>query len=68
MAKISMIVKEKKRKEKASKGKFPKVKLHNRCSICGRPKGYYRMFGVCRLCFRKLAHEGKLPGVLKSSW
>lgn len=68
MAKTSMIVKEEKRTAKASRGKFPKVKLHNRCSLCGRPRGYYRYFGTCRLCLRKLAHEGKLPGVLKSSW
>jgi small subunit ribosomal protein S14 len=63
-----MIVKEEKRQEKAKKSKFPVVRLHSRCSICGRPRGYYRQFGTCRLCLRKLAHEGKLPGVLKSSW
>lgn len=68
MAKTSMIVKEVKRQTKAARGKFPKVKLHNRCNLCGRPRAYYRFFGTCRLCLRKLAHEGKLPGVLKSSW
>ncbi|MCJ7828056.1 type Z 30S ribosomal protein S14 [Patescibacteria group bacterium] len=40
----------------------------NRCAICGRPRGYIRFFGVCRLCFRKLAHKGELPGVTKASW
>ncbi len=45
-----------------------KVRLHNRCSITGRPKGYYRKFGVSRLVFRRLAHAGELPGVRKSSW
>ncbi len=40
----------------------------NRCLLCGRPKGYMRMFGLCRLCFRKLAHKGELPGVTKASW
>lgn len=68
MAKTSMIVKEEKRAAKAARGKFPKVRLHNRCSLCGRPRAFYRQFGTCRLCLRKLAHDGKLPGVLKSSW
>ncbi|MCX8228763.1 MAG: 30S ribosomal protein S14 [Planctomycetota bacterium] len=44
------------------------VRLHNRCSITGRPKGYYRKFGVSRLVFRRLAHQGQLPGVRKASW
>lgn len=39
----------------------------NRCQICGRPRGYIRLFGLCRLCFRELAHRGELPGVVKSS-
>ncbi|HAE23512.1 MAG TPA: type Z 30S ribosomal protein S14 [Spirochaetaceae bacterium] len=40
----------------------------NRCKICGRPRGYMRKFDMCRICFRKLASEGFLPGVTKSSW
>ena len=68
MAKTSMVVKEVKRQKKVASGKMSKVKLHNRCSLCGRPRAYYRHFGTCRLCLRKLAHDGKLPGVLKSSW
>ncbi|MCH2100695.1 MAG: 30S ribosomal protein S14 [Planctomycetes bacterium] len=44
------------------------VRLHNRCSLTGRPKAYYRKFGVSRLVFRRLAHAGHLPGVRKSSW
>ncbi|MEE8638294.1 MAG: type Z 30S ribosomal protein S14 [Candidatus Margulisiibacteriota bacterium] len=40
----------------------------NRCYLCGRSRGYLRKFGICRICFRKLAHEGQLPGVTKSSW
>lgn len=40
----------------------------NRCKICGRPRAYYRMFGLCRLCLRELAHKGELPGVVKSSF
>jgi small subunit ribosomal protein S14 len=40
----------------------------NRCKVCGRARGYMRKFKLCRICFRKLASEGMLPGVTKSSW
>lgn len=40
----------------------------NRCKLCGRSRSYMRKFGVCRICFRELASQGKLPGVTKSSW
>lgn len=43
-------------------------RVRNRCMRCGRPRGYMRRFGLCRICFRELALEGKLPGVMKSSW
>jgi small subunit ribosomal protein S14 len=45
-----------------------KVRLRNRCQLCGRPRAYMRKFGLCRLCFRKLALEGDITGVTKSSW
>ncbi len=45
-----------------------KVRYRNRCKLCGRPRGYYRKFGLCRICFRKLALEGLIPGVRKASW
>ena len=45
-----------------------KVRLHNRCKLTGRPKGYMRMFGINRVTFRKMALEGKIPGVTKASW
>jgi small subunit ribosomal protein S14 len=45
-----------------------KVRVHNRCQRCGRPRGYMRRFKLCRICFRELALEGKIPGVRKSSW
>ena len=52
--------------------KLPKnssaVRLHNRCQLTGRPKGYMRQFGLCRLAFRKMALDGKIPGITKSSW
>jgi small subunit ribosomal protein S14 len=44
------------------------VRAYNRCSLCGRSKGYIRYFGICRICFRENAHKGLLPGVVKSSW
>jgi len=44
------------------------IRVRNRCQRCGRPRGYMRRFGLCRICFRELALEGKIPGVVKSSW
>lgn len=44
------------------------IRLHNRCRLTGRPKGYMRKFGVCRVKFREMALNGKLPGVTKASW
>jgi len=68
VAKKSMIVKEEKREALAAAGKYPKVRLHNRCSICGRPHGFHRDFGLCRIHLREMAHKGLLPGVTKASW
>jgi small subunit ribosomal protein S14 len=52
--------------------KLPKnaspVRLHNRCQLTGRPRGYMRQFGISRVLFRKMALEGKIPGVKKASW
>lgn len=44
------------------------VRLHNRCNLTGRSRAYYRKFGLSRLMLRKLAHEGKIPGLVKASW
>ena len=44
------------------------VREYNRCSICGRPRGYLSKFGICRICFRELAHKGEIPGIKKASW
>jgi small subunit ribosomal protein S14 len=44
------------------------VRQHNRCLTCGRPRGYYRKFGMCRICFRENAHRGFIPGITKASW
>ncbi|NLN83305.1 MAG: type Z 30S ribosomal protein S14 [Firmicutes bacterium] len=61
MAKTSLKVKQKR------PPKY-KVQAYNRCRICGRPHAYMRKFGVCRICFRNLAHQGHIPGVRKASW
>lgn len=45
-----------------------KVQKHSRCRRCGRSRGYMRLFGLCRICFRELALSGQIPGVRKSSW
>ncbi len=60
MAKKSIVIRETRRK-------YP-TRVRNLGMRCGRPRGYYRRFGLCRICFRELALEGKLPGVVKSSW
>jgi small subunit ribosomal protein S14 len=51
----------------AGKQKF-KVRGYTRCQKCGRPRAVYRTFGLCRICFREMAHAGELPGITKSSW
>ena len=48
--------------------KPPKFKVRNRCRLCGRPRGFIRDFELCRVCFRELAWQGKIPGVKKASW
>ena len=45
-----------------------KVRGYTRCNRCGRPHGVLRKFGLCRICFRELAHKGEIPGVRKASW
>ena len=45
-----------------------RVQQHNRCHLCGRPRAYIRKFGLCRICFRRLALLGHIPGVRKASW
>ncbi len=45
-----------------------RVRLHNRCKITGRPKGYMRKFGISRVTFREMASAGKIPGITKASW
>jgi small subunit ribosomal protein S14 len=61
MAKKCLIEKQK-RPQKFS------ARAYNRCKRCGRPRAYYRKFGLCRICLRQLAHSGELPGITKASW
>ncbi|MBV8581601.1 MAG: type Z 30S ribosomal protein S14 [Candidatus Eremiobacteraeota bacterium] len=61
MAKTSSI-------EKAKRHQKYSVRVHNRCKVCGRPRAYYRKFGMCRICFRENAHRGFIPGITKASW
>ncbi|UGQ16171.1 MULTISPECIES: type Z 30S ribosomal protein S14 [unclassified Borrelia] len=61
MAKKSMIIKA------LRKPKY-RTRQNHRCRLCGRPRGYMRDFGMCRVCFRKYASAGLIPGVSKSSW
>ncbi len=83
MAKISLIVKANRLKEARRilaenpdgprpwwfrKYKKYKTRVYNRCNICGRPRAYYRKFGICRVCLRKMAHLGEIPGIRKASW
>jgi small subunit ribosomal protein S14 len=51
----------------AAKPKF-KVRGYTRCNRCGRARAVFRAFGLCRICFREMAHAGELPGITKSSW
>jgi small subunit ribosomal protein S14 len=68
MAKKSMVARETNRKYK--------IRVRNRCQwvdpdsgkTCGRPRGYIRRFGLCRICFREQALQGNIPGVVKASW
>jgi small subunit ribosomal protein S14 len=61
MARKAMILKALKKPKYMSR-------LNRRCKVCGRSRGYMRKFDMCRICFRKLASEGMIPGVTKSSW
>lgn len=61
MAKKSLIAKAARKPKYDSRGV-------NRCTLCGRPRSYMRQFALCRICFRQLASEGKIPGITKASW
>ena len=55
-------------KDKQQKDQKYKTREYNRRKICRRPHAYIRKYGICRVCFRELAHKGEIPGVKKASW
>ena len=61
MAKTSLVV-------KAGRKQRYQTRQYNRRQRCGRPRAYYRKFGLCRICLREVAHQGVIPGLTKSSW
>ncbi|HAW60242.1 MAG TPA: type Z 30S ribosomal protein S14 [Actinobacteria bacterium] len=61
MAKKSLV-------EKQRRGQKYRVRAYHRCARCGRSRGYFRKFGLCRICLRELAHRGEIPGLAKASW
>ncbi len=64
---MSTSAQEAKSKKLKIKSKYP-TRAFNRCEICGRSRGYNRYFKLCRICLRRLAHKGDIPGLKKSSW
>lgn len=69
MPKLSKLNQQTKLREQREAGKLKFTsRYYNRCRRCGRSRGYYRKFDLCRICLRQLALEGKIPGMTKSSW
>ena len=69
MAKTSKLVQQRRLRALREAGKLRfRSRYYNRCRRCGRARGYYRKFDLCRICLRQLALEGKIPGMTKSSW
>jgi small subunit ribosomal protein S14 len=54
--------------ERTKRAQKYEVRHRNRCQRCGRPRAFYRKFGLCRICFREMALRGEIPGVRKASW
>ncbi len=69
MARTSKVHQQLRLKARRASGKLKfQSRYYNRCARCGRARGYYRKFDLCRICLRNLALEGKIPGMTKSSW
>ena len=72
MAKDALLPPEERFKARLTLNELPKnsagIRLRNRCAVTGRPRGYYRKFGISRIALRELGSKGQLPGVVKSSW
>jgi small subunit ribosomal protein S14 len=69
MPKLSKLIQQRRLRERRMAGRLKfRSRYYNRCGRCGRARGYYRRFDLCRICLRQLALEGKIPGMTKSSW
>jgi len=69
MPKLSKLIQHRRLRKLRDAGKLKfSTRYYNRCGRCGRARGYYRRFDLCRICFRTLSLEGKIPGMTKSSW
>jgi small subunit ribosomal protein S14 len=69
MAKLGNLIKQRRMRVERVSGTLQfKSRYYNRCGRCGRSRAYYRRFDLCRICLRRLALEGKIPGMTKSSW
>jgi small subunit ribosomal protein S14 len=69
MPKTSNLVHQRRLRAQRAAGKLRfRSRYYNRCGRCGRSRGYYKKFDLCRICLRTLALEGKVPGMTKSSW
>ncbi|HLN29621.1 MAG TPA: type Z 30S ribosomal protein S14 [Gemmataceae bacterium] len=65
---LSQLEASKRQPEKSTMRPRDKIRVRYRCKLCGRGRAVYRKFGVCRICFRGLASDGLIPGVMKASW
>jgi ribosomal protein S14 len=65
---MSLLEKNKRDPNKAKLRPRDKIRIRLRCRLCGRPRAVYRKFGLCRICFRSMASDGLIPGVVKASW
>lgn len=68
MARLAQMIPRKEKFTKIVAGHVKSVRIRNRCPLCGRGRAFIRKFRLCRICFRKLALNGDIPGVVKSSW
>jgi small subunit ribosomal protein S14 len=69
MAKLGNLIRQRRMRVERVAGSLRfKSRYYNRCGRCGRSRAYYRRFDLCRICLRRLALEGKIPGMTKSSW
>jgi ribosomal protein S14 len=68
MRQMKALEKSKREPDKSKLRPRDKIRIRNRCRLCGRGRAVYRKFGICRICFRSMANDGLIPGVTKASW